>query len=80
MAAWKAAAESWTGFTIRPIGQAGFIYATRHPEDIERLSAVYPVDEHGWILTGIDDGMLYLCGHPLYAMRTYADWFRDGED
>lgn len=79
MDAWRTAAQAWTGFTIRPIGDCGFVYASRHPDDFERLSRVYPVDELGRICTGIDNGAAFLIVQPTDSYVSWADWFRDAE-
>lgn len=55
-AAWKKA--DWTGFEIYPIGPEGFLFATKHREDITRMKNTYPfVDGH--FETGIDDFMRF---------------------
>lgn len=54
---WKSA--DWSAFEVFPIGPQGFLLATKHLEDIERMKKVYP-SENGRFLTGIDDSLEYL--------------------
>jgi hypothetical protein len=77
---WKE--QDWHGYTIFPIGPCGFVYATRVPEDVERLKAVYPCDEMGRFFTGIDDGMLHFEGYYLnpHCDEFYLNWFYKGID
>jgi len=76
---WKA--QDWNGYTIVPIGPCGFVYATRFPEDIERLKKVYPCDETGRFSTGIDDGSMHYAGYNLQPQPYffYLDWVRKEE-
>ncbi|MBQ8186194.1 MAG: hypothetical protein IJ037_04905 [Clostridia bacterium] len=73
--AWKSA--DWTGYAIHPIGPCGFVFATRHPEDIARLKKLYPCDDRGWFDTGIDNGTLHMTEGIFPTYRSYTDWRRD---
>lgn len=75
-ACWKA--QDWQGYTICPIGPCGFIYATRIPEDLDRLKKVYPCDEKGRFFTGIDDGTFHFGGYDLdpQPYTWYLDWIK----
>lgn len=53
---WKSA--DWSAFEVYPIGPQGFLFATKHHEDIERMQKVYPFDD-GRFITGIDDSSDY---------------------
>jgi len=74
---WKS--QDWSGYTIFPVGPCGFVYATRFPEDIDRLKKVYPCDETGRFSTGIDDGFMHSCGYNLYPQpyMFYLDWYKE---
>lgn len=48
---WKNA--DWSGYEIHPIDYSGFVYATRHEEDIERMKVMYPFDDDEIFDTGI---------------------------
>ena len=56
---WKSA--DWSAFEVCPIGPQGFLFATKHHEDIERMQNVYPFED-GRFITGIDDSGDYLSG------------------
>ena len=74
---WKSA--DWAGYAIHPIGPEGFVFATRHPEDIERLKQAYPCDDRGWFDTGIDSAAMPDAS-PQELAKTYIDWRRDMEE
>ncbi|MBQ8371067.1 MAG: hypothetical protein IJY35_13930 [Clostridia bacterium] len=67
----------WEGYAIHPIGPCGFVFATRHPEDIARLKQVYPCDERGWFDTGIDRDSMPPDASPQELEKTYVRWRRD---
>ena len=53
---WKSA--DWSAFEVYPIGPQGFLFASKHREDIERMKKVYPFED-GRFSTGIDDANDY---------------------
>ncbi len=71
---WKSV--SWAGYAVHPIGPEGFVFATRHPEDIERLKQVYPCDKRGWFDTGIDSAAMPDAA-PQELYKAYIDWRTD---
>lgn len=74
---WKSA--DWTGYAIHPIGPEGFVFATRYPEDIERLKQAYLCDDRGYFYTGIDSAAMPDAS-PQELAKTYIDWRRDMEE
>ena len=73
---WKNA--DWSGFEVCPVGPMGFLFATKHHEDIERMQKVYPFED-GRFITGIDDSNEHLIGGVLITIdpdpfRFYVNW------
>lgn len=71
---WKK--QNWDGYTICPVGPEGYVLATRHAEDTDRMKAVYP-HENGRFVTGIDDHQQHLSIRRRMEWepyRDYADW------
>jgi len=70
---WKK--SDWTGFEIYPIGPEGFLYATKHREDIIRMKNVYPFVD-GRFETGIDDFTRYqhITNDIPEGCSPYVDW------
>ncbi len=74
---WKT--SDWSGYAIHPVGPNGFVFATRHPEDIELMKKLYPCDDRGWFDTAIDmDSMPGTS--PEERKANYVDWRRDMDE
>ncbi len=68
---WKK--TDWQGFEIYPIGPEGFLFATKHPEDIRRMKETYPFID-GRFMTGIDNMLQKTAAD---SFERYADWSRE---
>jgi transcriptional regulator with XRE-family HTH domain len=77
LAMWREA--DWSQYYVVPIGQSGFIYATRYAEDIVKLRKAFPSDEKGRIDTAIHSSY-GVCGwwgdywFPGEPYHDYLEW------
>lgn len=70
----------WDGYAVHPIGPCGFVFATRHPEDIEFMKKLYPCDERGWFDTAIDRDSMPRDASRRELEKTYVNWRRDFDE
>ena len=62
----------WSGFTIRHFGYYGYLFATKIPEDLQKIKEMYPIDDDGVIGAGLAD-----IGFKILPNMFLTDWVRD---
>lgn len=68
----------WSQYEIRPVEYGGFIFATRYPQDFDKLKEKYPLDEDGIYDTCIN----HFIKGALKVLKEsyYTDWIKYKEN